>query len=246
MITYERSGTLRWVVLALAVAAGGGAYWWFSHEGAEGQEGVAQTATKGGIPGWPQATPGTDEAAAALKPPILDDGRPSDVQTEDWASLSAALAKQSAPKGEGERIVSYLRYQHSFEAWQALEDPKDVRKRHSMAQALLNEVPERLTKGEFTPVEANIMATVLLADLEPDEAKRNQRVEEIQAKLNAIKPQSEDEKVMQSQTRETELKRRQATAFGEWQAKTDPAERTQAKLDQALEEVRRAYNSGEF
>jgi hypothetical protein len=246
MITYERSSTLRWALLALVVAAGGGAYWWWSHEGAEGQGGVVLSGNKGGLPGWTQASTGGDDAAAALKPPILDDGRPSDIQSEDWSSLNAALQKQGSGKAEGERIVAYLRFQHSFESWQALEDPKDARKRHSMAQALLAEVPDRLAKGEFTPVEASIMTTVLLADLETDEIKRNQRIEDMQARLNTIKPQTEDEKVMQAQTRETELKRRQATAFAEWQAKTDPAERTQAKLDQSMEEIRRAYNSGEF
>ena len=32
----------------------------------------------------------------------------------------------------------------------------------------------------------------------------------------------------------------------DWQAQTDPAQRTPARLEQALEEVRRAYNSRAF
>jgi len=245
MITYQRSKSWQVVVLALIVAAGGGvAYWWLHHED-DAKGGVVLANKQGGLAGWPQASSGSEEAGA-LKPSMMQDGRPSDIQSEDWAALNAALAKLSAPKGEAERIVGYLRYQHSFESWQTLDETKDAKRRQRMAQALLAELPDRLASGEFTPIEVNLMSAVLFADIEPDEAKRTQMMEAQQAKFNAIAPLTEDEQAMAAKTRQTELKRRQATAFGDWQAKTNPADRTPAKLEQSLEEVRRAYNSGEF
>lgn len=245
MITYQRYKSWHLVVGALALAsAAGGAYWWFgSHS--EAPSGVVLADNKASPPGWPQASTGNEDGNISLKPPILGDGRPSDVQAEDWSALNAALDKQAMPKTEAERIVGYLRFQHSFEAWQTLDETKDARKRRGMAQVLLAELPDRLAKGEFTPIEANLMSAVLLADLESDESKRNQRLEEMQGKMN-INLEAETDQTQQAKGRQTELKRRLATAFGEWQAKTTAAERTQAKLDQALEDVRRAYNSGEF
>jgi hypothetical protein len=234
------------VALAVVVAGGAAAAYWWMHQGDETQQGGVVLANKQGLPGWPQASVGNDDPTAVLKPPVLQDGRPSDVQSEDWAALNAALAKIGAPKGEADRIVGYLRYQHNFETWQTLDETKDAKRRQRMAQALLAELPERLSTGEFTPIEANLMSAVLFADIEPDETKRAQRMEEQQAKLNAIWSMTEDEQAAAAKTRQTELKRRQATAFGEWQAKTNPADHTPAKLEQSLEEVRRAYNSGEF
>ena len=40
------------------------------------------------------------------------------------------------------------------------------------------------------------------------------------------------------------VKRRRASAFGDWQLKADPAERSPAKLSQAMEDIQRMYNSG--
>lgn len=246
MITYQRSRSWQ-IAAAVVVVAGvaGGAYW-YSGQSGEGHDGVVLSDNKAGQAGWVQPGVGTDDPAAGLKPPVLADGRPSDIQAEDWAALNAVLGKIGQPKQEGERIVGYLRYQHTFEAWQTLDETKDQKKRQSIAKALLGELPDRLATGEFTPIEANLMSAVLLADIERDEAKRNSMIEEMQAKLNTIAPMVEDEQQVQAKTRQTELKRRLSTAFGEWQAKTDPAERTPAKLEQAMEEVRRAYNSGEF
>lgn len=247
MITYQRSKS--WQIAAGALALAGaafGAYWFFGQQDDSAREGVVLSDNKGASNVWMQSKVGNEDPVAALKPEVLSDGRPSDIQPDDWAVLNAVFDKMGMQKAEAPRVVGYLRYQRSFETWQTLDETKDGKKRRAMAQALLSELPDRLATGEFTPIEANLMSAVLLADMEPDEAKRNQRVEEMQGKLNAIAPMSEDEQQMQAKTRQTELKRRQATAFAEWQAKTNPAERTPAKLEQAMEEIRRAYNSGEF
>ena len=248
MITYQRSKTLPLAILALTVAGvAGGVYWFWGREdaGSAAQPGVVLASNKA-APGWIQPTTGSDDPTATLKVVIDGDGRPSDIEPEDWAALNNALVKRGAPKGEGERIVSYLRFQHGFESWQVLDEAKDAKKRQRMAQALLGELPDRMKSGEFTPIEANLMSAVLLADIEPDETKRTQRLEEWQGKLNAIAPLKEEDAASQAQARQTELKRRLAMAFAEWQAKTVPAERTAAKLEQSLQEAYRAFNSGEI
>lgn len=246
MITYQRSNFGKLIALAVVLAGvGAGAYWWSSKSDGDTPPIASQGGDKGGAPGWIQPGVG-DDPEAMLKPQVMSDGRPSDVQSEDWAALNAALSKQGMGKGEADRIVSYLRYQRSFESWQVLDEVKDAKKRQRMAQALLSEIPDRLGTGEFTALEANLMGAVLVADIETDETKRNQRLEELQAKFNTISPLTEDEAQIQAKARQTELKRRQALAFADWQAKTETADRTPAKLEQALEEVRRAYNSGEF
>ena len=127
-------------------------------------------------------------------------------------------------------------------------EQRDARKRRQMAEALMSELPERMKSGEFTLVEATLMGVVLVADMEPDEAKRTQRAEAWQAKVGSMVggmvANPEDEAQMAALNRETEFKRRRASAFGDWQLKTEPAERSPAKLSQAMEDIQRMYNSG--
>ena len=245
MITYQRSKSWQ-IAAAVAVVAGvaGGIYWFTGSSGE--QSGVVLADTAASAAGWVQPGVGTDDLAASLKVQTLADGRPADVQSEDWNTLNGVMAKLGQPKQEAERIVGYLRYQHTFETWQSMDETKDAKRRQVAAKALLGELPDRLVTGEFTPIEANLMGAVLLADVESNEERRNKLLEDLQAKLNNISPITENEQQMQLKARQTELKRRMATAFAEWQAKTNPADRTPAKLEQAMEEVRRAYNSGEF
>lgn len=244
MITYNNSQTrLRLVaVVLLAAAAAGGAYWW---SGSDKHDGVVLSEEGKGLPGWPQASTGVPSPEAVLTPSVMADGRPSDVSQEDWDILKAIMAKQPNGQGQAERIVSLLRYQNAFEAWQGIEDSKDKQAyRRNMAKSLLADLPERLTNGEFTLVETTLMAAILIADIESDEDARNQALSQWQAKLNAIEPPTEDERLLTERSKPVELKRMQATAFAEWKAQTNPAERTPAKLEQAMQEVLRSYNSG--
>ncbi len=168
----------------------------------------------------------------------------ADVTPDALAILKAAMVKQPNSAGEAERVVSYLNYQHRFEYWQSLEGSRNVQQRHQLAESLLEEMPARLAKSEFSMPESLMMIAVLLADLEPDETKREQRLQEWQGKLNAVAPQPAefDEHMMLEKQRVTEFKRAQAVAFAEWQT-LPPEQRTQAKLEEALEAARRASYS---
>ncbi len=245
MITVEKSRSWQGVAIAAALAAAAaGAYWAFAPSNDGGAANGTGNAGNGMWPGMGNSASVVATGAPELNPPVLADGRPSDLSEADWNSLEAALKRQPNAKAEATRIVGYLRYQKAFETWQNLDEQRDARKRRQMAEALMSELPERMKSGEFTLVEATLMGVVLVADMEPDEAKRTQRAEAWQAKVGSMVANPEDEAQMAALNRETEFKRRRASAFGDWQVKTDPAERSPAKLSQAMEDIQRMYNSG--
>lgn len=244
MITYDRSRTWQVAAAVLLVLAIGGGYWLFGSSGDAPSDGVKLADGQAGE-GWIKPGVGQDGPVGSLGAPLEADGRPTDVQPEDWAALNAALAKQGQNKAEAERIVSFVRFQRHFEAWQTLDDTKDVKKRQSMARALLDEMPERMKTGEFTPMETAMISAVLVNGLEEDEAKRAVLMESWGTKLQIMSSMTEDEQAQKAQAREVELKRRMADAYATWMTRP-VAERTPAVLEAAIADVRRAYNSGEF
>lgn len=246
-ILYQRSSSKLVIAAVAALAAVGAAgYWMMSGSPASGQGGVVLSSSSG-LPGWPQASTGNPVPAEPAAPTLQADGRPSDVSADDWAVLQAALAKVGMPAAEAERIVNFNRYQRNFEAWQNLDQAQDPLRRRRMAQSLMNELSEHVGKGDFTLLEAVLIGSSLIAEIEPDTARRTARLDAWQAQVLTVLPvPTEDETKSNNATRETELKRRQSQAFADWQAKTDPTERTPARLEQAMEEVRRAYNARAF
>ncbi len=246
-IQYQRAPSRLVLFAAAAVAVIGAGAYWITSGSSSSTEGGVVLSSESGLPGWPQASTGNPEPADELRPAVLSDGRPSDVSTDDWAALQAALAKVGVPAAEAERIVSYNRYQRSFESWQNLDQTEEASRRRRAAQALMNELPAHVGRGEFTLLEAVLIGSALIAEIEPDTARRTARLDTWQAEVLTVLPvPTEDEAKSKAATRETELKRRQAQAFADWQALTDPAQRTPARLEQALEEVRRAYNAMTF
>src|SRR5690606_6803732 len=120
---------------------------------------------------------GNPPAAETLQPALQPDGRPSDVAADDWAALQAALAKVGMPATEAERIVSYNRYQRNFESWQSLDETADAGRRRRVAQALMNELSHHVGRGDFTLLEAMLIGSSLIAEIEPDTDRRTARLE---------------------------------------------------------------------
>jgi len=199
-----------------------------------------------GAAAWLKPDVSHDDVHQALNPAMADDGRPTDVDPADWNALNGALDKAGIEKKEGQRILSFLRFQHSFEAWQNLDETKDADRRRRVGEALIAEIPERLKSSEFTAIEANLMGAVLIAGVETDEQVRAKRMEEWQAHLNQVSPVPTDEKTLQAQFKQTEAARRLASAYDDWQ-KTDPNDvnRQPGKLTQAFTDVKRSINAGE-
>lgn len=245
MIKYERSNS-RFVVMAgagAAVVALAAAAWWMSSSSDDGVP--AETVTSSASSGlWPRAGVGDDAPMAAASVPMLGDGRPADISEEDWAALTAAMGKLGQTKEDAARLVSFVRYHNGFEKWQTIDAEKDARLRRRMAENLMNELPDRLKQGDFTLMEAAFMGAALIADLETDESRRNQALIQWQMKMATLVPDFENDVAIAKLSRETEWKRLQATAYADWQAQTDPTQRTPARLEQAMEEARRQFNSG--
>lgn len=176
--------------------------------------------------------------AAGMSSPLrlLADGRPSEITPDDWLALNHALANLPRAQSSATRIVDYLAYQQDFERWQSLDGPQTETLRQQMAQALLAQLPGRLERGDFTPAEATMMGTALIAEIEPDDRARRQRIEAWNSQiLNRSTPAGND--------RLTLLQRRQSEVFSDWQISA-AARRDNARLDKGMLDAQRWYDSG--
>jgi hypothetical protein len=248
MITYEKSNRAVFVAVALALGLAVGAGVWYLQGDTGAEEAVQAGASDAGkaMGAWIKPDVPLDDMKKSLHPTISDDGRPVDVDPADWDALNGALSQAGIDKKEGQRILSFLRFQHSFEAWQNLDEVSQGDRRRRVGEALIAEVPDRLKSGEFTAIEANLMGAVLIAGIETDEQVRAKRMEDWQAQLNQLSPMPTDEKTLQAQFKQTETARRLASAYDDWQ-KTDPGDvnRAPGKLAQSFADVRRSINAGE-
>jgi hypothetical protein len=208
--------------LALAIGVGPGAgFWWWQAEGVAQPPAAPKTAaTKRAA----VANPDLPELALLVPPKMSGDGRPSDFTPEEWAALKDAMAQTPNPRAELDRVVKYLRFQKGFEQWQSLQDGPDVLTRRKLAEKLLGQVPERLAQAEVTYGEAALLQTSLIADIEPNESLRQQRLEQAQAQLAAAAPTASPDVLY------PEYKRREAAIVAAYQAlpesRRDPGQLT--------------------
>lgn len=187
-----------------------------------------------------------DEAVAreALKEPVvLSDGRPADFSAQEWSALKEAMKQSSQPEVELKRVVAYLRFQKRFDQWQGLRDSPDIGLRRQVASSLVEQVPERLKEGEVTMGEAQLLLSALWSDLEPDESRRRQRIEEGIKILQAAAPQPDADQARRDADRLTEYKRRESAIVLEYQSRPE-AQRDPAWLEAQLDDARRAVYGG--
>jgi len=239
MITYD--STKLWQrtwFLALLLGAGVGvaAWWWQIHA-------PVAVVDEGPAPKSAPRSPPVMDAALLVPPKIMEDGRPADFSPEDWAALKDALSKTANPRAELERIVKYLRFQKGFEQWQSLQNGPDVAKRHQLAERLLDQVPERMQQGEMTYGEAQMLESALLADIEPNEDVRKQRLDRAQSLLKGSVPQAEAEQAMRDASLLAEYKRREAAIVAAFQAQPED-KRDQIQLGKDLDAARVSVYGG--
>jgi hypothetical protein len=247
MITYDKTGRTPVVAGVLVVAAGMALGAWFWHAEPQTDAPVAASGVAAHGPGSWFRSDASDDVHQVLNPTVAEDGRPADVEQSDWTALNGALSKAGIDAKEAARIASFLRFQRSFEAWQNMDETRDADRRRRIAEGLLAEVPDRLKSGDFTPIEANLMGAVLISGLSGSDEVRAKKLEDWQARLNQISPMPEDEKTFTAMTKKTEFGRRLASVYDDWQKTAEgDANRTSAKLEQAVAEVRRQANSGEL
>ncbi|MDI1258872.1 hypothetical protein [Aquabacterium sp.] len=233
MITYQsKNSWQRPLLIALIGSAvvGTGVWWFAGHSGPDATTQVSSAASEPMAATSSTVAPTTPALAVSTDPTILSDGRPSDFTPGVWSALDKAMKSKPQLKPEVDKVLSYMRFQRSFEQWQSLEDARDAQQRHQLAQSLLNQMPDRLAKGEFSLSEALMMTTVLLSDLEPDEKKREQQVEEWGKKMAFAAPQPTDDAQVQAEQKKVEDLRILPGLLTEG-PNPDPA-----KVQQALEE----------
>jgi hypothetical protein len=242
MITYQST---RWwqspwfIALTLGVGVVG-VWWWTS--GHAGQEAAmkAEASASAALAVRKAAVP---DSAILVAPKVLDDGRPSDFSVEDWTALKSAMSKTPEPEAELARVVKYLRFQKGVAQWQSLQDGSDLTKRKQLAERLLDQVPERLAQSELTYGEATLLQAALMADLEPNEDVRRQRLEALQPQLKAAAPQIDPQQQARDENLEREYKRREAAIVADYQSRPE-SQRNHDKLEQDLDAARRAVWDG--
>lgn len=232
MITYQaKNSWQRPLLIALIGSAvvGTGVWWFAGHSGSDATTQVSTSASQPVVASSSGvATPSTSVVMGSTDPTILADGRPSDLAPGVWSALDAAMKNKPQLKSEVDKVVSYMRFQRGFEQWQSMEDARDAQQRHQLAQGLLNQMPDRLAKGEFSMSEALMMTTVLLSDLEPDEKKREQLIDDWGKKMALAVPQPTDDAQIQAEQKKVEDQRIVAELLAE--NPPDPV-----KVQQALE-----------
>ena len=232
--------TAWWAVGLTVLALVGVVLWWSArpegpvgpHEGAAAV-GQGTPAYQGGVFG-----PGGQAPALAV-PSVLPDGRPSDFSPQEWTALKDAMSKTAKPEAELQRVVAYLRFQKAFGAWQGLRESSDTARRQQLASQLVAQIPERLRQGEVTLGEALVLEAALWTDLEPDEARRKVRLEEVQVVLAGAAPQPDAAQQSHEAALLAEYKRREAAIVLEYQSRPE-AQRDQAWLEAQLDAARRS------
>jgi hypothetical protein len=210
MISYQtKNSWQRPLVIALiGSAVVGTGVWWFS--GHSGTDATTQATTSASEPvagSTTGVTGGAPTSMAATDPTILADGRPADIPPGVWSALDQAAKNKPALKPEVDKVLSYMRFQRQFEQWQGMEDSRDVQQRHQLARSILEQMPDRLARGEFSMSESLMMGTVLMSDLEPDEKKREQMVDDWGKKLALSVPQpADDAGIIEQQKRVEDLR----------------------------------------
>ena len=238
MISYEHTKLWQrpWVMAltlgaALLIVAG----WWSSAR----EDGTASTNST-----QPQSVVRGDMGLSApetlLTAPVPTDGtRPTDFTSEDWAMLQTATADAADPKAELKRLVNYLRFQKGFAQWQSLQNSPDIAGRHRLAERLLSQLPDRVSRGEMGAGEVGLIQQALLADLVSDETLRQQRLALGQAELAKAVPKLDPAQLAADEAHSSEYKRREAAIVADYQGRPE-AHRNPAQLEAALEEARQA------
>ena len=242
MISYSRPRFWQrtWFTVLCMGAAVGAVFAWWAWQERPGTEDARQALAAQSM--RPASGSGQSRVAAGVdlrQPALLPDGRPSDFSAQEWAALKEAMKESDQPEAELKRVVAYLRFQKRFGQWQALRESPDVNLRRLVAASLIEQVPERLAEGEVTMGEAQLLLGALWADLEPDESRRRQRIDEGIKILQAAAPRPDADQARREADRLSEYKRRESAIVLEYQAKPE-AQRDPAWLEAQLDSARRA------
>jgi hypothetical protein len=178
------------------------------------------------------------------EPELLPDGRPSDIDAEEWAMLKQATVDHPNPKAELERLTKFLRFQRGVEAWQALSDQGDTPERDKLAQKLIESLPAHLVNAEVSMPEALMLCAALLHGDRGEDAGVDQKVEQCKTRLEQSLPPPDKEKLRKEEACRADWEARKAALTSEF-LKKSPQERAveQRQFEAELEAARVAIFS---
>lgn len=245
MITYHRQVPRVWlwavvaVAVALALAWALGAFDSNSQTG-ESAADLAASATIDQPAAALSASQMEGRAQAVLdEPELLPDGRPSDIDAEEWAMLKQATVDHPNPKAELERLTKFLRFQRGVEAWQALSGDGDTPERDKLAQKLIESLPTHLVNAEVSMPEALMLCAALLHGDRGEDAGVDQKVEQCKTRLEQSLPPPDKEKLRKEEACRADWEARKAALTTEFMKKS-PQERAveQRQFETELEAAR--------
>jgi hypothetical protein len=175
------------------------------------------------------AAPAMTTASAA--PPV-----PPGVTPAQWQALRAEMAGRPDGAAELQRLSDYFAYQDTLQRFRALRTSQpDAPALQPLALQLQQGLPDRLRRNELSVDEAQLVELAALQVLQPDDAARQQALQQWRASLPA---QSVAPAVA---ARDAQFQHDQAALVAAWQA-LPAARRDPALLKQQLQALReRSY-----
>jgi hypothetical protein len=112
--------------------------------------------------------------------------RPSYLSMIEWEMLKGVAQQSDNPTQTLTRLVNSVRYTKQLELWQDLPKDASPEKRHVLAKQLLDELADRMSQGDYDFQGAKRLHDQLLADAEPDAARRKALSTRLLQRLQAI------------------------------------------------------------
>ncbi len=111
--------------------------------------------------------------------------RPDYVSPVEWMVLQGVANQHANAERELSRMVHFLRFNKQIERWEGLSAGGDPALRHALASALVTDLPARVQQGDLSASDARSLLMRLLADAEPDASRREARMGDTMARIEA-------------------------------------------------------------
>lgn len=134
-----------------------------------------------------------EQAVQVTAPPASGpvNERPAYVSELEWQVLKGVAAQKAEPERELRRLVANLHFSKQLEQWRQLSGKPDIAQRRALAQALLADIPARVSDAELDNPGALQLQKELLADVVSDPAERVLRAQAEAARLPATTLQAQ-------------------------------------------------------
>lgn len=111
--------------------------------------------------------------------------RPDYVSPMEWMVLQGVANQHANAERELSRMVHFLRFNKQLDRWEGLGAGGDPALRHALASALVTDLPTRVQQGDLSASDARSLLMRLLADAEPDAMRREARLGDTMARIEA-------------------------------------------------------------